>query len=292
MLGLLPRATVSALGSVLLLGLLSPSSSRAAVPADPPRVAAAPIPAVDSMWVWHVPPATELASTAAALQVSRVFVFVGNRDRQDDQRLRQSVTLLHDAGVKVFALSGEPHWTTRHHLALAWARRALALAPFDGLHLDVEPHALPRWKHHPQPLAAHYLELLEEVDALGSPVEVAVQFAYGRVVLDDGTNFADDILGRVDGVTVMSYRDTAEGGNGMIAIAQDWLTRADRVGVASWLSAETNALPSCPYCTFFEEGQSRMSDVLTAVDVAERADHPTYQGFAIEDLDGWLALGP
>lgn len=35
-----------------------------------------------------------------------------------------------------------------------------------------------------------------------------------------------------------------------------------------------------------------MDSVLATVDATEAARYPTYQGISIEDLDGWLALGP
>jgi hypothetical protein len=255
--------------------------------------AAAPIQGVDSMWVWHDPPADELAADATDLGVHRVFLFVGNRDRAADRRIKQSVALLHGEGVAVYALSGQPGWTLHHQGALRWADRALRLAPFDGLHLDVEPQAIKGWKkQQQQTLAADYLGLLDELGPLPGPLEVDVQFAYGKVVLGDGTDFADDILARVDAVTVMSYRDTADGPNGMIAIAEDWLQRADTADRPIWLAAETNAVPGCPYCTFYADGQADMAAVLGDVDSVERGSHPAYQGIAIEDLDGWLALGP
>lgn len=253
---------------------------------------AAPIQGVDSMWVWSARPADELASTVKSLGVQRVFLFVGTSSPEGDSNLRRSVRLLHQKDVAVYALSGEPQWTFQHGAALRWARHALKLAPFDGLHLDVEPHALKNWKRDQQQLIADYLQLLDQVTALPGPLEVDVQFAYGKIATPGGSTFADDILARVDGVTAMTYRDTADGGNGMLAISQDWLQRAQQAGKPVWLGAETNPEPDCPYCTFYEEGQAQMASVLTDVDTTERAAFSTYRGIAIEDLDGWLALGP
>lgn len=286
------RALSLVVGSVLFVGAVvgsTPASASDAVPAAPSQ--AAPISGVNSLWVWHTRPAAELASTVQSLAISRVFLFVGNSTPEGDRNLKQSVRLLHGEGVEVFALSGEPKWTFRHKPALAWAHRALRLAPFDGLHLDVEPHALKNWKRDQQALVADYLGLLDKVAPLRGSLDVDVQFAYGRIATPDGT-FADDILQRVDGVTVMSYRDTADGANGMLAIAADWLERATNAGKPVWLAAETNEESDCVYCTFFEEGQADMASVLSQIDSTERSTYPTYQGFAIEDLDGWLALGP
>ncbi len=287
------RRTVALLSLALLVSATMGSVSVAAAsPTRPVSVQAAPIQGVDSMWVWQQRPAADLAATAQSLGIDRVFLFVGNASPSGDANLRKSVRLLHRDGIAVYALSGEPQWTFRHRAALAWAHRALRLAPFDGLHLDVEPHALPHWRRDQQALIADYLGLLDRVGRLRGPLEVDVQFAYGSIATPGGSTFADDILSRVDGVTVMSYRDTAFGNNSMTAIAADWLQRAANADKPVWLAAETNPEPDCVYCTFYEEGQAQMATVLGQVDAWARPLYPTYQGIAIEDLDGWLALKP
>ena len=48
-------------------------------------------------------------------------------------------------GIAVSCLGGDPTWTVDHDAALNWAFRATTDAVFDGVHLDVEPWALPRW---------------------------------------------------------------------------------------------------------------------------------------------------
>jgi hypothetical protein len=284
--------TVATLFLLSVLGTAPASASAGAIPTEAP--AAAPVQGVDSMWVWRQRPAAELAMVAQTLDVRRVFLFVGNPSPEGNKLIRQSVRLLHAEQVDVYALSGEPQWTFRHHVAMAWAHRALRLAPFDGLHLDIEPHALKNWKIDQQALVADYLALMAKLAPLPGPLEVDVQFAYGRIATPGGSTFADDILDQVDGVTVMTYRDTAEGSNGMLAIAEDWLTRATAADKPVWLAAETNPYPVCVYCTFYEEGQAQMASVLADVDTTERSGgrYPTYQGISIEDLDGWLALDP
>jgi hypothetical protein len=287
--GCFVAGTILAAGSAAAAGV--PRSDRVPAPHPVSTPAAAPIRGVDSMWVWRDRPAGNLATAAQDLGIDRVFLFVGKSSASGDANIARSVRLLQVRGISVFALSGEPAWTFQHKAALAWAHRALALAPFDGLHLDVEPAALPHWRKHQQVLVADYLRLLDRLAPLGGPLEVDAQFAYGSITTPDGT-FADDILSRVDAVTVMSYRDSAFGNNSTTAVAADWLQRAASAGKPVWLAAETNREPDCPSCTFYQEGQTRMAKVLGQVDTWAGARYPTYQGISIEDLDGWLALKP
>ena len=83
-------------------------------------------------------------------------------------------------------------------------------------------------------------------------------FWYGEYTVG-AKNLADEVLKRVNAVTVMSYRDTGTGPNSMLAISQDWLTRGAAAGKRVRLGAETSPLPDCTHCTFAEEGATRLT---------------------------------
>jgi hypothetical protein len=120
------------------------------------------------------------------------------------------------------------------------------------------------------------------------PIEADVPFWYGEYKVGN-RNLADEVLKRVKAVTVMSYRDTGTGPNSMLAVSQDWLTRGAASGKRVRLAAETNPLPDCGYCTFAEEGASRLDQELAKVDAATRG-MAAFGGIAIHRYGTWRSL--
>jgi hypothetical protein len=120
------------------------------------------------------------------------------------------------------------------------------------------------------------------------PVEVDVPFWFGEYRV--GTkNLADEVLKRVNAVTVMSYRDTATGPNSMLAVSQDWLARGTAAGKRVRLGAETGRLTDCGNCTFFEEGTAALDRELAKVDAGTRTSG-AFGGIAIHRYGSWRAL--
>jgi hypothetical protein len=91
----------------------------------------------------------------------------------------------------------------RARRALNWAFRATD-AVFDGVHLDVEPWALPRWPQDALALMASYATLVEE---MAEVAPLAVDLAPWLV--DDHSEVVSDVARQCDSVTVLAYRDTA-----------------------------------------------------------------------------------
>nr|BFE66704.1 hypothetical protein GCM10020092_000050 [Actinoplanes digitatis] len=102
-------------------------------------------------------------------------------------------------------------------------------------------------------------------------------------------NLADEVLRRVNGVTVMSYRDTATGTNSILSISQDWLARGRAAGKRVRLGAETGPLADCPHCTFHEEGATRLVRELAKVDAATRRT-AAFGGIAVHHYRAWRTL--
>lgn len=273
--------------------LASVTAAAMAVAGGAPATAAQPGTAEPtSMWVWSAGPPAELVDFATAAGIDRLYVFVtGSPDRAEKKRLRRLGERASDAGIDLWALAGEPRWALHQREALRWQRTALDLDVFVGTHLDVEPHALPAWDSDRDRVVRGYLDLLDRAQAASPlPLHVDVPFWYGTIPFGPQT-LADAVLERVDGVTVMSYRDTATGPNSLWAVAEDMLVRGDGAGTPVELAVETNPLPDCPHCTFAEEGAAAMYEVVATVD-ALASDHPSYAGFAVHDYDGFCALSP
>jgi hypothetical protein len=246
-----------------------------------------------AMWLWDDKPAADVVTWAVAQGVSEIFVYVApsvltNGDLGRLQELKQRADA---AKIKLMALGGEPSWTTAHAPALAWQKTVVTTGIFDGVHLDVEPYLLPAWTSDLQATEAAYLKLLDKMRA-GSTLrlDADVPFWFGQYKAGKA-NLADEVLKRVDGVTVMSYRDTGTGPNSMLAVSQDWLARGATAGKRVRLGAETSELPDCAHCTFAEEGAAKMQQELAKVDAATRRT-AAFGGIAIHRYGAWRALRP
>ncbi|MBB4695926.1 hypothetical protein [Paractinoplanes abujensis] len=246
-----------------------------------------------AMWLWGAYDPAEVIAWAAAQNVTEVFAYVPWSVATDGSltRLRDLRERADEAGIRLAALGGEPDWATHPANALAWRDAVLATNLFNAIHLDVEPYALPAWQTDPAGTKAGYLALLERMRAGNPlPIEADVPFWYGEHQVN-GKNFADEVLKRVDAVTVMSYRDTATGPNSMVAVSQDWLRRGATTKKRVRLAAETDPLAECTHCTFAEEGSRKMLRTLRQVDTATRRS-AAYAGVAIHRYGSWRVLRP
>ncbi|MFI7596261.1 hypothetical protein [Actinoplanes sp. NPDC049681] len=244
-----------------------------------------------AMWLWGDDPADEVVDWASRKHVSEIFVYVSPSvlTNGDLARLQEMHELAAPLNIKLRALGGDPTWVTNHAAALAWQRAVVSTGLFSGIHADVEPYLTPGWTSSLQSTETSYLKLLDKL-RLGStlPLEVDVPFWFGEYRVGR-TNLADEVLRRVTAVTVMSYRDTGTGPNSMLAISQDWLARGKAAGKRVRLGAETGPLADCAYCTFAEEGETRLQEAMTEVDAATRTT-AAFAGIAVHHYSAWQAL--
>jgi hypothetical protein len=244
-----------------------------------------------AMWLWGDQPAADVVTWAASRGVSEIFVYVAPSvlTNGDLGRLQEMKQRADARRIRLNALGGDSAWTADHAAALAWQRTVVTTGLFAGIHLDVEPYLTDGWTTDLQATEASYLTLLDRLRAGSTlPVEADVPFWFGQYRVGR-KSLADEVLKRVKAVTVMSYRDTGTGPNSMLAVSQDWLARGAAAGKRVRLAAETNPLPDCRYCTFAEEGATRLTRELTKVDAATRRT-AAFGGIAVHRYGTWRSL--
>jgi hypothetical protein len=230
-------------------------------------------PGTRAMWLWSNPedPAAIIEwSVVRGLQEIFVYVDTDVATNGTLPGLKELKKRADIDGIRLSALGGDPSWTLNHAVALSWAKAVKATGLFTGLHLDVEPYLLPQWTTNQNSIAKNYLTLLDVLRiGSGQPIDADVPFWYGQYTVG-GKNLATEILKRVNAVTVMSYRDTGTGPNSILEVGRDWLVRGAAAGRRVRLGAETGPLSDCAYCTFAEEGATRLGNELAKVDAATR----------------------
>ena len=274
--------------TVLVIGILA-----ANVPASgAPRPSATTGPR--ATWVWDRPAVPALVDFAQRHGVRDLFVSTpGDLATSPDlpwfRSLRTSTAA---AGIRVHALGAEVWWLDDHAAALAWQRQVLATGVFDGVHLDVEPWLHPAWGSHSSALLASWVGLLGQLSGdTTAPVEADVPFWLHEHQVD-GRPADEAVMGAVDSVTVMSYRDTATGPDSISGVGAAALATASRLGRPVRLAVETRWLGDDPVSakqTFHGATQRQMDRVLADVDAAV-AGHPTYAGIAVHDVVDWAAM--
>jgi hypothetical protein len=237
------------------------------------------------MWLWDTPkvlldaPArAELLAFCACQGIGTIWMQVAlARERAADgtpvlqhaDAWRVLLREAHAVGLSVEALEGAPSYALKAHHAealavvdavIAFTKSGADRDGFDGLHFDIEPHALYRWRF-PESrermatgLVEVALESARRLRAGGLRFGVALPFwmqvpdertgeALG-VVTWEGTrqSAAYHLIDRLDYVAIMSYRDHTTGPNGVVAIAGDLLAHARGPGKARvYLGLETAA---------------------------------------------------
>ncbi len=246
-----------------------------------------------AMWVWD-PPSPAVLSLSIEKGIDRVFLHAAP-GFSSDPAFDSFVNDAHSAGIEVFALAGTPSWATKHsgHF-LAWVDEVVAFGEFDGLAPDIEPYALPEWKNKKRRARAisSYLDALEAASSRSGalPIIPAVPFWWDDPDLAvRGSLLIDEVMSRVDGVAVMGYRDTADGVNGIIALAGYEVSLGTATGKDVIIGVETAPDPTYEHITFFEEGEAAMEAELARTD-SYWAGAAGHWGSAIHHYGSYIVL--
>jgi len=165
-----------------------------------------------SLYVWTEPD-DKLLSFCAEKNVTRLYLMYSGKE---SEKLRTFVKAAHDAKIQVHAMhpGDMAEWLDPfparldHKVILDWVDAALKTGLFDGIHLDIEPHATEPWKTQRLKLAAGYLDLLRQVRAKGKfTLSAAVPHNWDRDELKiDGKPLIERVQDLLDHVSIMAYR--------------------------------------------------------------------------------------
>jgi hypothetical protein len=200
------------------------------------------------------------------------------------EELRTFLAAAHGAGIQVEALDGAPEYGVKkfHHIPLGIVDAVIAFngggrpeERFDGVHFDNEPYLLIGW-HFPElrkQILEEYLELnlsCQRRIRLQSNMVFGVDIPFWWQSLDAKTEEGIALVSlhgvekaasyhcidTLDSVGVMSYRNTAEGADGMLAYGLEILEYAEKARKAKvYLGVETITEP--PIDVWFVAGGTR-----------------------------------
>jgi hypothetical protein len=176
-----------------------------------------------SIWVWNTE-ADELAALgdfANRWNISRALLGLrrGTVERlvAGDPKAQGAIEALRESGIEIMALVGDPSWVEQGNVPRSVTRIMHIAAHrklFDGLDLDVEPHALPGWHSgdaQRQRLMAGHVALFETLarEAGGLPLGAALHPTYAKLTLSDGRNYLEALCRSLQSASLMAYRNNA-----------------------------------------------------------------------------------
>jgi hypothetical protein len=270
---------------------------------------------IRAAWVWQAKSVSdggnELLENAAKHKINRLYV---NVDMNLSQEVYHTfISKASKAGIAVEALGGDPSWAVSGRegpmLKLAdWVSNYnLAAKPeerFDAIHLDIKPYVLPQWKEDAKPLVQSWVAnmklLLEQVKQAGA-VEVNVDLPFwldsytvtGSRTTEDADNesLSHWFIGQFDHITLLAYRDSAQGNNGIIRLVEQEMIWADARNGSITVGVNTKPMPGEEFTTFAGKGAAQLEIVLKEVASAFK-DHASYAGSAVHDIVYWGQLEP
>lgn len=219
---------------------------------------------------------------------------------------------LHAAGFQVEALLGsypmkvweyalpERDETSRavmQHI-LDYNVAAEAHERFDGVHLDIEPHALDSWSDTTRmslsrmflARSKEWVTMAHQADK-GFLIGAAIPFWYDSFAVEwEGVKkpLNAHLQDLYDYVAVMDYRNRAEGPDGIIAHAREEIAYGSAHGKSVLLGLETgDAEPA--KVTFRLRGAEAMAQEMATTERAF-AHKQAFSGFAIHHLRTWMEL--
>ena len=266
------------------------------------------------VWIWTTDVVTSTGSrqnflTFAQLKrLNGVYLYAYNLLPAYSGELKDFIDSANAIGMQVELLAGDPSWalTSAHWIGLDFVRQVVTFTASitggnipSGVHLDVEPYLLPGWTSDPSGIAAQYLDLLVQArqelanSGMGLTLTVDIPFWFDTVTVTH--NNAMKTLNRhvqdvVDRITIMDYRDFAHGDDGIVHHALNEIGYAEVISKGVTIGVETNDVEP-EKVTFFEEGETVMESELALV-AQQYQTSPAFNGFAIHDFLGYVALAP
>ena len=279
-----------------------------------------------AMWVWDARTVTEGKATNDLLRfchrrsIGTLYLSAYNLQPPLEDSYKNFNRQAHQMGIIVHALAGDPRWgqTRYHDVPLHWVEsvcefnaRAKPEERFDGIHTDVEVYLLSKsWAERPAEMLGGYLDLnakiADKIHNLPKPKKSSPDdkpFLFGVDLpfwFDDDASYrilwhglvklpTQHVLDTVDTITVMAYRNFAEGSDGTIHLVSLELNYADPLGKKVVIGQETQEDLFPSYVTFGGTSCAKMRQELEKVQMAV-GHRPSFGGFAFHHYESYRKL--
>lgn len=255
-------------------------------------------------WIWDakiIEQKDDVIAFAKQNDINLIYLHI-EQTRIKPEQYRSFIKAASKEGIKVDALGGERNWALVENQEnieslIKWVKDYNVTAKeeerFQGIHVDIEPYLLSRWKRNKDSVMKQWLKNMEFVvqeTKKDSTLTVSADLPFWIDTLNvpgESEKVSSWMIDRLDSITLMAYRNYARGPNGIVDITKRIVADANErkkasviVGVNILESNEGNNV------SFHEHGTEQMEKEL-AILQEEMAKSPAFAGFAVHDYSSW-----
>jgi hypothetical protein len=261
-------------------------------------------PATVATWIWETRRALdekeEVLAFAKTNGINLLYLYIDQSVAPE--QYRSFIKSARQAGMKVEALGGDPYWALKANREsirsfIQWVKTYNETAKeeerFHGIHVDIEPHLLPKWK---EEQAAIIKQWVENIDYFVKETKKDPNLVTGAdlpfwidelTIPGEAKRVSDWMMERLDSITIMAYRDFARGPNGILDIVETLFERAeDRQKASVLVAVNIRKTQEAEHVSFHGKGLAKMEQELAVVQ-AELDSYSAFAGYAVHDYASW-----
>ncbi|GIO31242.1 MULTISPECIES: hypothetical protein [Paenibacillus] len=210
------------------------------------------------------------------------------------------------AGIEVHAMGGHPVWALQEsrpkmmklvNYVKDYNRAVNGDERFHGIHLDIEPYVLPEWKTDDKRVISEwtsnldaFVTELKKDSHLQASMDLAVWLDKYKVPGDD-VSLSKWMIQRMDHVSLMAFRNSAAGSNGIAGVSKEEIGFANELGKPILISVEMKENDEGAHISFFEKGAEYMEGELAKLPELF-SNSPSYTGNVVHAYDYWRNAKP
>lgn len=212
------------------------------------------------------------------------------------------------AGIEIEALGGKTSWAfteNRNKIldlvdwVIKYNQSVTNAETIGGIHLDIEPYTLPAWKTDQQTEIIKqwmgnveaYVDYIRKNSVLTVNCDIPFWLDKTPIPSDPNTSISKWLISKHDSVTVMAYRDRADGPNSISSLVPRVMTVADSLEKKVLIGVETKVSSEGDFVTFYEEGNAYMNSELNKLP-GLMSSYASYHGVAVHSYEYWKKLIP
>jgi len=263
---------------------------------------------MNALWVWNPGLLNrgweELLQFADQQGVKRIYFGVDITIKPF--KYEPFVRRAHELGIGVEALGGRASWVLPENRSkmldyVRWvAAYNDAVDPeerFIAARIDLEPHQLAEWKTGRDRLiglwseaAAEFAAEVRKTPGLAATADIPF-WLDGYDVPGTERKAHELMIETFDELTIMAYRNYAEGRGGILDVVASELESARQAGKKLAIGVETKANDEAPTVSFYGMSGTYMQDELLKVS-EKLKDDPAFFGIAVHEYAAWTKLKP